>query len=216
MLPSSASASLDFARHGSERQRDVQTTRAVAAIILVSAVVIFSATVAFRSKFASSELSRTSAIRGQDLLQTSQDGDLSQRISSDVQFTELTAMDEIFAGPDAKPPFLPETVEKINNGHMKCCARAGADIPPPAYTGGYGDWPKIICIPGYRLDSTLPAGQNCILCEAGSYCPTRDANIYSCPQNLWSSPGSSALADCWCAPGYFGPPNLQVCRLPSS
>ena len=124
-------------------------------------------------------------------------------------FTQLTNMDQIFSGPD-QPNFLPIIVDQINSGNMKCCVRAGADIPPPAYSGAYGDWPKIICIPGYRLDSSLPAGQNCVMCDAGTYCPKRDANIYTCPSDLWSRPGSANLPDCWCSPGYYGTPGPKA------
>jgi hypothetical protein len=94
---------------------------------------------------------------------------------------------------------------------MKCCVRDGKDIPPPPYIGGYGDWPKITCVPGYRKDVSLPSDHQCILCDSSTYCPMRDDHIRPCPPFLTSKPGSSALEDCWCSPGYYGRPGAQAC-----
>ena len=202
---------MQYVRNGSERQRDIQSTKSIGIIVLISTAALIFASIASRDSTSSSKIAEVPAARGQDLLQTSHPENMySPIIASDAFFTKLAAIDQIFSGAGGQPTFLPDIVEKINSGNMKCCARAGADIPPPAYSGAYGDWPKILCIPGYRLDNSLPAGQDCVMCDAGTYCPIRDAQVYRCPHHLWSRPGSVELPDCWCSPGYYGKAGVQA------
>ena len=107
--------------------------------------------------------------------------------------------------------FSKDIMDQINTGNMKCCIRDGSDVPPPIYQGAYGDWPKILCVPGYMIDNTLPPGQDCVPCSAGLYCPMRSDYWYTCPSYLTSRPASVALTDCWCSPGFYGKAGVQAC-----
>ena len=99
-------------------------------------------------------------------------------------------------------------MDQINTGNMKCCIRDGSDVPPPVYMGAYGDWPKILCVPGYMIDFK---SDDCVTCEAGQYCPMRSDYWHQCPPYLTSRPGSAELSDCWCAAGYYGKSGEQQC-----
>jgi hypothetical protein len=106
------------------------------------------------------------------------------------------------------PQFSKEIMDQINSGNMKCCIRDGSDVPPPIYQGAYGDWPKILCVPGYIIDLK---SQECGMCEAGQYCPMRSDHWHLCPAYLTSRPGSTELSDCWCAAGLYGKAGAQEC-----
>jgi len=62
------------------------------------------------------------------------------------------------------------------------------------------------CVPGHYepVPSETPLlGPDCVPCAKDTYCPGGAGNV-PCPVNSESRPGSDAVEDCTCIPGYFG------------
>ena len=68
------------------------------------------------------------------------------------------------------------------------------------------------CGPGFYVNNTCGASYGndrldtqCALCPADSYCPGGSVSqaALACPANRTSAPGSDALADCLCDPGFY-------------
>ena len=88
----------------------------------------------------------------------------------------------------------------IKLGHMKCCVRKGSDLEEEVYMKYYDDFPlDPECIPGYHK-----VDDECLACDAGTYCPAKKDLIFQCPENMHSPIATAEETGCWCDQGFYG------------
>jgi hypothetical protein len=94
----------------------------------------------------------------------------------------------------------PQIAAYVESGHMKCCVRDNHDLEKEVYPKYYDDFPMDpMCIPGYHM-----VAEDCIACDAGRYCPSKDDLIYRCPPMTHSPMASGEATSCWCELGWYG------------